>query len=426
MSHPDLDSAAQARLVALTDTDAPADVPAVVEVPAPVPAKRWKRKMVDAARPVADPALDRLAALVAARIRHTMRSEYDELVANVELMRAEHAAMLHALDGVNAFGAGGAATRIDALETNGELMKAELAAFRSSLDGIGQAIAPAAGIAGVPARFAELREQLNALDRRVRAAAPVADAAPSTASPASAPAPEAAAASDATGGFDYVGFERRFRGDSDTVLDTLADRYATLLADHQPVLDFGCGRGELVDVLATRGIEATGVDPDAGMVAEAHGHGRRVVLGDGLEYLRQAPTNELGAVISVHVVEHLPLPVLVELLELAAARLRPGGVFIAETPNPTSLIVLGNSYILDPTHVWPLHPSLMTFLAERAGFRDVELRFYSPAEDYRLAAIDAGSDAPPWVADLNVSIERLNDVLFGPQEYAIVARTPPA
>src|SRR4051812_99900 len=183
MSHPDLDAAAQARLVALTDTDAPADVPAVVEVPAPVPAKRWKRKMVDAARPVADPALDRLAALVAARIRHTMRSEYDELVANVELMRAEHAAMLHALDGVNAFGAGGAATRIDALETNGELMKAELAAFRSSLDGIGQAIAPAAGIAGVPARFAELREQLNALDRRVRAAAPVADAAPSTASP---------------------------------------------------------------------------------------------------------------------------------------------------------------------------------------------------------------------------------------------------
>ena len=162
------------------------------------------------------------------------------------------------------------------------------------------------------------------------------------------------------------------------------------------------------------------------MVAEAQGHGRKVVLGDGLEYLRASPTNELGAVISVHVVEHLQLPVLVELLELAAARLRPGGVFIAETPNPTSLIVLGNSYILDPTHVWPLHPSLMTFLAERAGFRDVELRFFSPAEDYRLAPIDAGRDAPPWVADLNVSIERLNDVLFGPQEYAIVARTPPA
>ena len=65
-------------------------------------------------------------------------------------------------------------------------------------------------------------------------------------------------------------------------------------------------------------------------------------------------------------------------------------------------------------------------LAERAGFRDVELRFYSPAEAYRLHHIDPGPDGPPWVAELNVAIERLNEVLFGPQEYALIARTPPA
>ena len=429
MSHPDLDEAAQARLVAYvapavpdTGGDAAHDAPEALAVPELAPPRSWKRKLRDAARPAADPVLDRLATLVAARLRHTLRSEYDELAATVELMRAEHAAMLHALDGLNAFGAGGALARLDALEVNGELMKAELAAFRASLDALGQAIAPAAGLAGVPARFAELREQLNALDRRVRASVPDAP----VGEPAAPGAPTPAPATDASGGFDYVGFERRFRGDSATVLATLADRYGPLLADHQPVLDFGCGRGELVEVLAARGIAASGIDPDPGMVAEAQGHGRAVELGDGLEHLRAMPANELGAVISVHVVEHLELPVLVELLELAAARLRPGGVFVAETPNPMSLIVLGNSYILDPTHVWPLHPSLMTFLAERAGFRDVELRFYSPAEDYRLAPIDAGADAPAWVAELNVGIERLNDVLFGPQEYAIIARTPPA
>ena len=82
---------------------------------------------------------------------------------------------------------------------------------------------------------------------------------------------------------------------------------------------------------------------------------------------RRLPEQSLGSIISVHVVEHLPLATLVELLELAATRLRPGGIFVAETPNPASLIVLGNSYILDPTHVWPLHPSLLTFLCERAG-----------------------------------------------------------
>ena len=162
------------------------------------------------------------------------------------------------------------------------------------------------------------------------------------------------------------------------------------------------------------------------MVAEAQGNDRAVHLGDGIEYLRALAPHSLGAIVSVHVVEHLPLPVLVELLELAASRLVPGGLFVAETPNPMSLIVLGNSYILDPTHVWPLHPSLMTFLAERAGFRDVELAFYSPAEAYRLTPVDAGPDAPQWVEEINDALGRLNDVLFGPQEYATIARTPPA
>ena len=136
------------------------------------------------------------------------------------------------------------------------------------------------------------------------------------------------------------------------------------------------------------------------------------------------PEQSLGSIISVHVVEHLPLATLVELLELAATRLRPGGIFVAETPNPASLIVLGNSYILDPTHVWPLHPSLLTFLCERAGFRDVRLEFHAPAEDYQLPPIDAGPDGPAWVEDLNARFAQLNQVLFGPQEYAAIATTP--
>jgi SAM-dependent methyltransferase len=425
MTHPDLTAEAQDLLAALHAANtASATEPSEPPPPEPPIGRRAqvKQRVRAAARPISDPALDRLATAVAGRLRTTLRSEHDQLAVAVEMLRAEHEALRIALDAANAFGAGEAVHRIDGLEINAELMKGELAAFRQALEALGQAIAPAAGLAGVPARYAELREQVNALDRRVRAQqSPVtAPASSDTEAVAGAPALEP------TGGFDYVGFERRFRGDSATVLATLEERYAALLEEHQPVLDFGCGRGELVEVLNARGIRAEGVDPDAGMVAEAHGNGRAVHLGDGLAFLRDRPANDLGAVISVHVVEHLPLEVLVELLELAAARLRPGGIFIAETPNPMSLIVLGNSYILDPTHVWPLHPSLLTFLAERAGFRDVSLQFYAPAESYRLPHVDAGPDGPAWVADLNVSIERLNEVLFGPQEYALIARTPPA
>jgi hypothetical protein len=121
------------------------------------------------------------------------------------------------------------------------------------------------------------------------------------------------------------------------------------------------------------------------------------------------------------VIEHLELPALLELIDLASTRLRPGGLFVAETPNPASLVVLGNSYVLDPTHVRPLHPSLMVFLCERAGFRDVRLEFHSPAEGYRLPIVD-DADAPPWVATINAAFTKLNDVLFGPQEYAVIAR----
>lgn len=426
MSHPDLSAEHQQQLAGLHPAGDELVVDAVAPPTAPVPAPpsgrraQVKQRLRETVRPAAEPALERLAAAVATRLRQSLRSEHDELAAKVEMLRAEQSALREALTPANLAAGDAALRRIDTLETNAELMKGELAAFRRSLDALGEAIAPAAGLAGVPARFAELREQLNALDRRVRAERP-----PPTEVGVAPEAPRVTV-DEPSGGFDYVGFERRFRGDSETVLRTLADRYAPLLEEHQPVLDFGCGRGELVAVLNERGIHAEGIDPDAGMVAEAQGHGRAVHLGDGLRYLRELPANELGAVISVHVVEHLPLPVLVELLELAAARLRPGGLFIAETPNPMTLLVLGNSYILDPTHVWPLHPSLLTFLAERAGFRDISLQFYSPAESYRLPHVDAGPDGPPWVADINVAIERLNEVLFGPQEYALIARTPPA
>src|SRR5690606_24258428 len=135
------------------------------------------------------------------------------------------------------------------------------------------------------------------------------------------------------------------------------------------------------------------------------------------------PAGSLGAIVSIHVVEHLPLDSLLALFELARDRLRPGGVLVLETPNPASLIVLGNSYVMDPTHVRPLHPSLLTFLAESAGFDDVRLQFYEPATGYHLPRLPIADDTPEWVRTLDEGIARLNEVLFGAQEYALVART---
>jgi SAM-dependent methyltransferase len=314
-----------------------------------------------------------------------------------------------------------------AASVNLELLKGEVRSVIRTLEDLGMAIAPAAGLAGAGERLSELRERVNGLDRRLRSlqtqattSAP-AGAVDSREHPPSGPVP--AAPSSAL--FDYVGFERRFRGDPEAVAAALAERYLDLLVANPPVVDIGCGRAELVELLARRGVEAIGVDTDPSMVAEARDRGLDVRQVDGSSFLRDRQPGSLGAIIATHLVEHLEFADLVELLELAASRLRPGGVFIAETPNPTSLVVLGNSYILDPTHLRPLHPSLLTFLCEGAGFRDIRLRFHAPATDYHLPMID-DPDAPPWTKRVNDAFTKLNSVLFGPQEYALIATAAPA
>jgi SAM-dependent methyltransferase len=380
------------------------------------------------ARRMAGPAARRAADVIAARVVERMapgweadRAAMQRAAVDLELLKAELASLeaLVALGRRGALGGATAATseQLRGLAVNLELLKGDQRALAHRLEEVGWAVAPGTGLEGVPERFAELRERVNALDRRVRALA-----APPTVAPPGAPARAGPPAADR---FDYVGFERRFRGDPAEVLRTLTSRYGDVLTANPPVLDVGCGRGELLAALAERGVPGRGVDSSPDMVGEARAAGLDVALDDAVHHLRSLPEASLGSIIAVHVVEHLDLEALTELLELAATRLRPGGVLVAETPNPASLVVLGNSYVLDPTHVWPLHPSLLTFLCERAGFRDVRLGFYSPADDYRLPRVEPPDDAG-WAAPLNDAIDRLNLVLFGPQEYSVVATTPPA
>lgn len=418
-SHPDL----QRNLVDELRADLGAEPQPDTDEAEPVTDEPKKRGAKGAARRVARPLwerfLDRTADATATRLRVSHSTEHDRLAVEVELMHGELKAVRAALDTLPSD------DEVRSLTINLELMKGELQAFRDALDALGAAIAPAAGLDGVPARFAELRERVNAIDRRSRAAASAVEPAatvPASATPTASPGEVAAT----TNAFDYVGFEQRFRGDSRHVRATFERRYVERLAGRAPVLDVGCGRGELLGVLRERGIEATGLDLDPGMVDEARAAGLDARVGDAVEFLRAAPAHSYGAITAIHLVEHLPLDTLTAFLDLAATRLVPGGLLLAETPNPASLIVLGNSYILDPTHVWPLHPSLLTFLCERAGFRDVRLEFYEPATDYQLTLLDETADAPASVKQINTALRRLNEVLFGAQEYAIIASTPDA
>lgn len=314
-------------------------------------------------------------------------------------------------------------------DTNLELLKAEVRSLERSVLELGMQLAPATGIAGVGARMGELREQVNAVSRRTQqldqTVRRLGKSRAAAADPTAAAHPEATPASEVSGAstmdllFDYVAFERRFRGSPEEILAVQSERYADLLAEHAPVLDWGCGRGELLELLASRGVDVVGVEIDGGMVSEARSRGLTVHQVDAVSYLSTIEPDSLGAVFSAHVAEHIPFDALLEVVHAGLRALRPGGVFVAETPNPTSLVVPSNSFILDPTHLRPIHPSLFAFACETAGFRDVRLTFYSPATGYHLPKLDG--DGTDRTDRLNSAIDRLNEVLFGPQEYSIIA-----
>jgi SAM-dependent methyltransferase len=247
----------------------------------------------------------------------------------------------------------------------------------------------------------ELEERLVRLERR-----PVSG-------PAAAPAVTVAAQSAATALPDYFAFESRMRGS----VEAIRERQRHYVEDFQgaaPVLDIGCGRGEFLSLLRDAGIEARGIDADADMVAYARGEGLEVTQDDVVQHLDALPDGSLGGIFMAQVVEHLPPAALVRSLQLGAAKLRPGGLLVAETINPLSPLALRH-YFADLTHAQPLVPETLELLARQAGFASTETRFLNePAE--RLAEPD-----DPVIA---ANVRRLNEVLFAPLDYALLARTP--
>jgi O-antigen chain-terminating methyltransferase len=161
------------------------------------------------------------------------------------------------------------------------------------------------------------------------------------------------------------------------------------------------------------------------MVAHCRDEGFEVELAEAVGYLGGLDDGSLGGIFCAHVLEHLEPRALFRLLELAAAKLRPGGPFVAETPNPLSLVALAN-FSADLSHTRPLHPSTLSFLARQAGFREVTLRFTSePSADERLQLVPLPAEPAFAQAQqlLDADVNRLNDVVFGPQDYAVLART---
>ena len=240
---------------------------------------------------------------------------------------------------------------------------------------------------------------------------------------AAAPAPELArAARRAADDAVYTAFENRFRGSREEIRARQAD-YVALLRDAAPVVDLGCGRGELLDALRESGVAARGVEGNASAVGECRQRGLDVVQGDLVLFLRAQPDASLGAVFAAQVVEHLPPASLCALLAESHRALRPGGLLVLETVNAASALAFLDVFIRDLSHERPLHPETLRFLAAAAGFCEARIEWRSPVPaDVKLRTAPSGGLAPPIARVFNENVERLNALLFAPLDYALVAR----
>ena len=142
-----------------------------------------------------------------------------------------------------------------------------------------------------------------------------------------------------------------------------------------------------------------------------------------MAFLREREDGCLGGVFAAQVAEHLPPAVLQALLGEAHRTLRAGRPAAAGDGEPALGHGLLEVFNRDLTHERPLHPDTLRFLAAAAGFTDVRVEMKSEVEPAaRLQPLPPDGLPERAAAALNENVERLNALLYGPLEYALLAR----
>jgi len=176
-------------------------------------------------------------------------------------------------------------------------------------------------------------------------------------------------------------------------------------------LDIGCGRGNWLRIARDGGYEARGVDCNPTAVEECRAAGFEVTQSDALDFLRSAGDRSFAVISAFQVLEHCPFEYSLNLVYQAARTLQPGGVLLVETPHPGNLLMAAEQFWMDPTHLRPIPIPLMEFLFEYCGVGVVHRYTVNPRDE---------SERLPF-RELELA-NRLDLLLYGPQDYAIIGR----
>ncbi len=219
---------------------------------------------------------------------------------------------------------------------------------------------------------------------------------------------------------DYFKFQNHFRGTRMQIKKRQEIYLPYFKGTDETVLDIGCGRGEFLSLMKENDIPAFGVDMYPEYVVEGELNGLDIRCGDGIQFLRNSEIC-FGGIFCAQVIEHINFAELQELCFTAYTKLIEGGCLILETPNPTCLSIFSGAFYTDPTHNKPLPPWLVEYVLREAGFRDIEVIFTEGSR--------AGEPLPKIkgngienLDEVNAGISKVSELLYGSQDYAIVAR----
>lgn len=224
---------------------------------------------------------------------------------------------------------------------------------------------------------------------------------------------------------NYFLFEEKHRGSTKDIRrrQSIFQEYFT---NCRNVLDIGCGRGEFLSLLKEKGICAKGIDINEDMILFCQKNGLDVQKADALAYLQSIEEETLDGVFSSQVIEHLQPEELIGLIKLSYDKMKCGAYFVAETINPLCLTTYALFHV-DLSHVKPVHPETMKFLLESVGFKEIRLKFLSPypkGEKLKKFVIIDGMSCKEraMLEVMNQNLEKLNSLLYGYQEYAVIAK----
>ncbi|MDX6265051.1 MAG: hypothetical protein QOH84_6739 [Kribbellaceae bacterium] len=147
-------------------------------------------------------------------------------------------------------------------------------------------------------------------------------------------------------------------------LRTAIDGFAAAVQGLGPVLDVGCGPGDVTAYLAERGLDVSGVDLSPQMINHARGRHPNLTFSVASATNLDLPDSSLGGILGWWSLFNLPRHILPSVLQSFAQALVPGGHLIIGThvgdgdlPRTEAygaIPVTWTTHLYQPDDLWPL------------------------------------------------------------------------